>query len=141
MFYLSKDSDHLLHLPIAPKDIMLSKFIVSLMSEYYILFMFILPCLIGVGVGVPAPVTAEGVVNGTANLGWKYKEVKKIQHFNSIPIGYQYQVSFSIFVDGNMSTFESHEIAHKLEKEITNTLDEVYVTIIHVNPIVIKEEI
>ena len=33
--------------------------------------------IIGVGVGVPAPVTAEGVVNGTANLGWKYKEVKK----------------------------------------------------------------
>lgn len=33
-------------------------------------------CL-GVGVGVPAPVTKEGVVNGTANLGWKYKEVKK----------------------------------------------------------------
>ena len=33
-------------------------------------------CL-GVGVGVPAPVTKEGIVNGTANLGWKYKEVKK----------------------------------------------------------------
>ena len=33
--------------------------------------------IIGVGVGVPCPVTAEGVVNGTANLGWKYKEVKK----------------------------------------------------------------
>ncbi len=33
-------------------------------------------CL-GIGVGVPAPVTKEGIVNGTANLGWKYKEVKK----------------------------------------------------------------
>lgn len=33
--------------------------------------------VIGIGVGVPAPVTTEGVVNGTANLGWKYKEVKK----------------------------------------------------------------
>ena len=54
VFYLSKDSDHLLHLPIAPKDIMLSKFLVSLMNEYYILFMFILPCLIGVGVGIDA---------------------------------------------------------------------------------------
>lgn len=70
----------------------------------------------------------------------KYDEVKKIQHFNSTPIGYQYQISFSIFVDGNLSTFDSHEIAHKLEKEITNTLDEVYVTIIHVNPIEIKKE-
>ena len=32
---------------------------------------------IGIGVGVPAPVTAEGVVNGSANLGWKHKEVKR----------------------------------------------------------------
>ena len=70
----------------------------------------------------------------------KYDEVKKIQHFNSTPIGYQYQISFSIFVDGNLSTFASHDIAHRLEKEITNTLDEVYLTVIHVNPIEIKEE-
>lgn len=33
--------------------------------------------IIGIGVGVPAPVTADGVVNGSANLGWKYKEVKR----------------------------------------------------------------
>lgn len=31
----------------------------------------------GIGAGVPAPVTSEGVVNGSANLGWTYKEVKK----------------------------------------------------------------
>ena len=33
--------------------------------------------IIGLGVGVPAPVTSDGVVNGSANLGWKYKEVKR----------------------------------------------------------------
>ncbi|MBM6854893.1 ROK family glucokinase [Mediterraneibacter glycyrrhizinilyticus] len=33
--------------------------------------------IIGVGAGVPAPVTSEGIVNGSANLGWNYKEVKK----------------------------------------------------------------
>ncbi len=33
--------------------------------------------VIGIGMGVPAPVTAEGTVNGSANLGWKYKEVKR----------------------------------------------------------------
>ena len=33
--------------------------------------------VLGVGVGVPAPVTEAGVVNGSANLGWKYKEVKR----------------------------------------------------------------
>jgi len=31
----------------------------------------------GVGVGVPAPVTEEGIVQKTANLGWGYKEVKR----------------------------------------------------------------
>lgn len=31
----------------------------------------------GVGVGIPAPVTQEGVVKNTANLGWGYKEVKR----------------------------------------------------------------
>ncbi len=33
--------------------------------------------ILGIGVGVPAPVTADGVVNGSANLGWKYKEVRR----------------------------------------------------------------
>ena len=64
----------------------------------------------------------------------KYPEVKKIQHFNATPVGYLYQVSFTIFVDGNLSTFESHDIANKLEEEIS-ALDDIYVTIIHVNPI------
>ena len=30
----------------------------------------------GVGLGIPAPVKEDGIVRGTANLGWKYKEVK-----------------------------------------------------------------
>ena len=64
----------------------------------------------------------------------KYSEVKKIQHFNATPVGYMYQVSFTIFIDGNMSTYESHDIANKLEKEIS-ALDDIYLTIIHVNPI------
>lgn len=63
-----------------------------------------------------------------------YKEIKKIQHFNSTPIGYKYQVSISIFVDGNMSTFESHKIADDLEKEIVRKIPEIYLAIIHVNP-------
>ena len=33
--------------------------------------------VIGIGVGVPAPVTADGVVKQTANLNWGYKEVKR----------------------------------------------------------------
>ena len=30
----------------------------------------------GIGIGVPAPVKADGIVKNTVNLGWKYKEVK-----------------------------------------------------------------
>ena len=64
-----------------------------------------------------------------------HKEIKKIQHFNSTPVGYQYQISFTIFVDGNLSTFKSHEIANKLEKEIDEKIPEIYLTVIHVNPL------
>ena len=62
-----------------------------------------------------------------------YDEIKKYNHLNSTPVGYQYQISITIFVDGNLSTFESHEIANRLEKEIMK-LDEVYLAVIHVNP-------
>jgi len=69
------------------------------------------------------------------NIIKNFPEIKKIQHFNSTPVGYKYQISFTIYVDGNLSTFESHEIANKLEKEIDTKIDEVYLTVIHVNPI------
>ena len=65
----------------------------------------------------------------------RHKEIKKVIHFNSTPVGYKYQISFTIYVDGNMSTFDSHDIANKLEKEIIKKIDEIYLVIIHVNPI------
>lgn len=65
----------------------------------------------------------------------EYDEILKINHFNATPVGYRYQVTFSIFVDGNLSTFVSHEIANKLEKEIAKKIPEIYLTVIHVNPI------
>ena len=64
-----------------------------------------------------------------------YSEIKKINHFNSTPVGYQYQLSLTIFVDGNLTTYASHDIANKLEKEIVKNIPEVYLVIIHVNPI------
>ncbi len=70
----------------------------------------------------------------------QYPEIKKIIHFNSTPVGYQYQISFTIYVDGNLSTFESHEIANKLEKEIDVKIPEIYLTVIHVNPMEIKND-
>ncbi len=63
-----------------------------------------------------------------------YTAIQKINHLTSKPVGYKYLISISIYVDGNMSTFDSHQIADKLEKEL-NSLDFVYLSIIHVNPI------
>ena len=70
----------------------------------------------------------------------RHKEVKKIIHFNSTPVGYRYQISFTIYVDGNLSTFKSHEIANTLEREIEKEVEEIFLTVIHVNPIEIKEK-
>lgn len=78
---------------------------------------------------------SEETKNKVLNIVKNYKEIKKINHFNSTPVGYKYQISLTIFVDGNMSTYESHEIANNLEKEIIKKLDEIYLAVIHVNPI------
>ena len=70
----------------------------------------------------------------------KHEEIKRVIHFNSTPIGYKYQISFTIYVDGNMSTFESHNIADSLEKEIDKKIDEIYLTVVHVNPMKIDKD-
>ena len=64
----------------------------------------------------------------------KYKDIQKVDHFSSTPVGYKYLISLSIYIDVNMSTYDSHEIADKLEKEL-NALEPIYLAIIHVNPI------
>ena len=69
-----------------------------------------------------------------------HEEIKKVIHFNSTPVGYKYQISFTIYVDGNLTTFESHKIADDLEKEISRKMDEIYLTVIHVNPIEVGKE-
>lgn len=73
--------------------------------------------------------------NKVYNIIKEHKEIINVNHFNSTPVGYRYQISFTIFVDGNLSTFASHKIADDLEKEINKRIDEIYLTVIHVNPI------
>ena len=77
----------------------------------------------------------EDTKNKVYKLINKHQEVIKVNHFNSTPVGYRYQISFTIFVDGTLTTFESHDIANKLEREIEKEIPEIYLTIIHVNPI------
>ena len=68
------------------------------------------------------------------NIIRNFKEVKKVEPIYSTPIGYQYIISITIYLDGNLTTFESHSIADKVEKEVEK-LDKISNVIIHVNPI------
>ena len=68
------------------------------------------------------------------NLIHNYKDIKQIGNLYSTPFGYKYIIILTIFVDGNMSTFNSHKLADDLEQDIKK-LDNVAEVIIHVNPI------
>ena len=61
------------------------------------------------------------------------KEIKGINEISSTPVGYQYIIFLTISVDGNMTTFDSHQLADDLEKNIA-ALDKVYKAIVHVEP-------
>lgn len=63
-----------------------------------------------------------------------YKEIKSVENLYSTPSGYKYIIILTICVDGNMSTFDSHELADNLERDIKK-LDSVANAIIHVNPV------
>lgn len=76
----------------------------------------------------------EKTLNLISHLTKKHSQIKKIDKISSTPVGYQYLIVLTIYVDGNMSTFDSHELADTIEKDITR-LDNVYKTIVHVNPI------
>ena len=74
------------------------------------------------------------------NIIKQHEEVLRVNHFNATPVGYRYQISFTIFVDGSMTTFESHDIANSLEREIEKEIPEIYLTVIHVNPQIVEKK-
>ena len=117
---------------------------------------YIVDIIVGIIIGVWIAITAlkiflesydvlmdKAIDNETKDKVYKliknHKEVIKVNHFNTTPVGYKYQISFTIFVDGNLTTFESHEIANNLEREIEKTIPEIYLTVIHVNPVKIDK--
>ena len=75
----------------------------------------------------------EETKNRIIDLISKNENVKSVISINTIPVGYQYIVVLTIAVDGNLSTFDSHKLADKLENKITS-IDKIYNTIIHVEP-------
>lgn len=76
----------------------------------------------------------ENTKDSILNLIHTYSDIQKIENLYSTPCGYKYIITLTIFVDGNMSTFESHNLADNLEKDIEK-LDNVEKVIIHVNPV------
>ena len=68
------------------------------------------------------------------DLVHNYKEIKSVESIYSTPSGYKYIIILTISVDGNMSTFDSHNLADSLERDI-KLLDNVANAIIHVEPV------
>ncbi len=76
----------------------------------------------------------EKTKNIILDIAHGYKEIKKVDDIVSTPVGDRYLIFVTIYLDGNMSTFESHNLADSLEKNIS-ALEKVYKTVVHVNPI------
>lgn len=76
----------------------------------------------------------ENTLNLISEIIRHYPEIQKIDAISSTPVGYQYLIVLTIYVDGSLTTYDSHNLADQLEKDITK-LENVHKTIIHVNPI------
>ena len=77
----------------------------------------------------------ESTKDSILSLAHLYKDIQKLGTIYSTPIGYKYLIVTAIYVDGNLSTFASHELADQLEKDIIMNIDIIDKAIIHVNPI------
>ena len=65
---------------------------------------------------------------------YSYKDVKNVDSISSAPVGSQYRIFITVCLDGNLSSFESHGLANSIEESVSK-LDNVYKTIVHVEPI------
>lgn len=80
----------------------------------------------------------EKTKNIILDLAQNYKDIKKVENIVSTPVGDKYLVFITIGVDGNMSTFDSHSLADELETTVSN-LDNIYKTVVHVEPVIEEE--
>lgn len=73
--------------------------------------------------------------NSIINEVLKNKDIKNVENIYTIPIGYKYVLVLIINLDGNKTTFESHEIIDKIEKNIEKKFNKIERVLIHINPI------
>lgn len=64
-----------------------------------------------------------------------YKEIKAVEGIYTIPTGYKYVLVLIINLDGNKTTFESHDIIDEIEKNIEKKFNKIDRVLIHINPI------
>ena len=64
----------------------------------------------------------------------KHKDIKNCYNLYTAPVGYKYLVVFTIAVNGEMSTYDSHKLANHLEKDVEK-LDKVDKAVVHVHPV------
>ena len=65
----------------------------------------------------------------------KNKSVEQVEDFYTVPVGYKYVAVLTIDLDGSLTTFDSHNIADTLEKDIIKQFKKIDKVIIHVNPV------
>lgn len=68
------------------------------------------------------------------NIIKSYHEVKRIGDIYSIPIGYNYIVVITIYVDGRMHTKTSHGLADEIESKILKNNKRIKNVIVHIEP-------
>ena len=54
ILYFSEDQDFFLYLPVKPNELMLAKLFASVINSYIVLFIFQLPIIVGIGIGIDA---------------------------------------------------------------------------------------
>ena len=64
----------------------------------------------------------------------QYNEIKRIGNIYSIPVGYNYIVVLTIYVDGRMHTAKSHSLADEIEEKILKENQKVREVIVHIEP-------
>ena len=72
--------------------------------------------------------------NKILKLILKNENIIKVDDIHSVAVGYKFIVVITISVDGNLKTFDSHEIATNIEKKIVKSFDNIKEVFIHINP-------
>lgn len=68
------------------------------------------------------------------NLVKEHDDIKNCYNLYTAPVGYKYLVVFTIAVDGDMSTYDSHKLANHLEKDVEK-LEKIDKAVVHVHPV------